>query len=128
MLQWLCFGVLLLLLFYSGTQQNYNMSILQRLFREKEEADYKKLVEQGAVIVDVRSKEEFDTGHIKGALNIPLDELSLNIKKVVAINTCVITCCASGGRSSVAKNMLHNAGYDNVHNGGGWNSLQRILE
>lgn len=103
------------------------MSILHRLFGQKEGVNYKEMVQQGAVILDVRSKEEFEGGHVKGATNIPLDSLSSNLKKIGNKDTYIITCCMSGGRSSMAKNILHAAGYDNVHNGGGWHTLQSKL-
>jgi phage shock protein E len=97
-------------------------------FKKKEDLDYKELIKQGAVILDVRSKEEFKGGHVKGAINIPLDTLSSDIKKIGNKDTYIITCCLSGGRSSMAKNILHTVGYDNVHNGGGWHSLQSKLQ
>jgi rhodanese-related sulfurtransferase len=97
-------------------------------FKKKEEVDYKELIKQGAVILDVRSKEEFEGGHVKGALNIPLGTLPSNFKKVGDKDTYIITCCMSGGRSTMAKDILHKAGYDNVHNGGGWHSLQSKLQ
>lgn len=106
--------------------KNY-MSILNTLFGKNEEANYKELVKQGAIVLDVRSKEEFEGGHVKGAVNIPLDVLSANLQKLGGKDACVITCCMSGGRSGLAKNILHIAGYDNVHNGGGWYSLQTKL-
>lgn len=98
------------------------------LFKKREEVNYKELIKQGAVVLDVRSKEEFESGHVKGAINIPLDILSSGIKKIGDKNTYIITCCMSGGRSSIAKNILHGAGYDNVHDGGGWYSLQSKLQ
>lgn len=98
------------------------------LFKKREDVDYKELIKQGAVILDVRSKEEFEGGHVKGALNIPLDTLSSNFKKIGDKDTYIITCCMSGGRSTMAKDILHKAGYDNVHNGGGWHSLQSKLQ
>lgn len=97
------------------------------LFKKKEEIDYKELVKQGAIIVDVRSKEEFESGHISGAINMPLETLSSDSEKIEDKNSCVITCCMSGGRSSVAKNILHSIGYTNVYNGGGWRSLESAL-
>lgn len=96
--------------------------------KKKEDADYKELIKLGAVILDVRSKEEYESGHVKGALNIPLDTLSSNFKRIGDKDTYIITCCMSGGRSSMAKSILHRAGYDNVHNGGGWHSLQSKLQ
>ena len=104
------------------------MNILQGLFGQKEEADFKELMKQGAVIVDVRSKAEFEDGHIQSAINVPLDTLAANLKKLGDKDSVVITCCASGGRSSMAKNILVALGYTDVHNGGGWHSLQAKLK
>ena len=98
------------------------------LFKKKEVVDYKELIKQGAIVLDVRSKEEFESGHVKGAINIPLDVLSSHSKKIGDKNTHIITCCMSGGRSSMAKNILHKEGYDNVYNGGGWHTLQSKLQ
>jgi phage shock protein E len=85
--------------------------------------DYKDLVKQGAVIVDVRTKGEYASGHIKGSINLPLDAISSNLKKLDK-NKVIITCCASGMRSGAAKGILKSNGFSNVHNGGGWRSLQ----
>jgi rhodanese-related sulfurtransferase len=103
------------------------MNILNSLFGNKEDSNYKELVKQGAIILDVRSKDEFASGHVKGAINIPLNELASNLTKLGDKDSYIITCCMSGGRSSMAKSILHNAGYNNVHNGGGWHSLQSKL-
>lgn len=86
-------------------------------------ANFEELIANGAVILDVRTKEEYQQGHIKNSLNIPLDKLENNIKKLNK-EKVIITCCASGGRSSVAKSILKGHGFE-VHNGGGWHSLQR---
>ena len=64
--------------------------------------DYAQLMQQGAIIIDVRSKGEFDGGHIKGALNLPLDQLQNNLSKLKDKNKLIITCCASGMRSASA--------------------------
>ena len=88
--------------------------------------DYAQLVREGAVIVDVRTRGEFEGGHIKGAINIPLDQLQNNLGKV-SKSKVVITCCASGMRSASAKNMLKANGFGEVYNGGGWTSLNAKL-
>lgn len=88
--------------------------------------NYKTLVENGAIVIDVRTKSEFQGGHIKGALNIPLQNLAAGSSKL-AKNKVIITCCASGMRSASAKSMLRSAGFSEVHNGGGWMSLQNKL-
>lgn len=84
--------------------------------------DFKELLKQGAVIVDVRTKPEFKQGHIKKSINIPLDTIQNEFKKLNK-NKPVITCCASGIRSWFAKNKLKGNGFTEVYNGGGWMRL-----
>lgn len=88
--------------------------------------DYKELLKNGAVIIDVRSKGEYQGGHIKGSLNLPLDTLHNNIAKLKKEKP-VITCCASGMRSASAKSILKSKGFAEVHNGGGWITLQNRI-
>ncbi len=89
--------------------------------------DLGELIAQGATIVDVRSPGEYKGGHIKNSINIPLDSLSKGLSKINK-NKPVITCCASGMRSSSAKSILKSNGFTDVHNGGGWMSLQRYVK
>jgi phage shock protein E len=89
--------------------------------------DYAQLVKDGAIIVDVRSKGEFEGGHIKGSVNIPVDSIANNLNKLNNKNKTIITCCASGMRSAAAKAVLKSNGYTEVYNGGGWSSLERKL-
>ena len=88
--------------------------------------DYKQLMQNGATIIDVRTKAEYQGGHIKGSLNIPLNNLSNHYSKLDKSKP-VITCCASGMRSASAKAMLKASGYSEVYNGGSWSSLQSKL-
>jgi len=81
------------------------------------------LITNGAIILDVRTKEEYNSGHINGAVNIPLNTLTANMKKLNK-KKVIITCCASGGRSSVARDILQQHGFE-VYNGGGWTSLRQ---
>jgi rhodanese-related sulfurtransferase len=98
------------------------MSLLGKLFGMKS-VNYQQLVQEGAVIVDVRSPGEFQGGHIKGSINVPLQSIQSSLGKIPK-NKTVITCCASGMRSASAKSILKSAGYEDVHNGGGWMSLK----
>jgi rhodanese-related sulfurtransferase len=84
--------------------------------------DYKDLMANGAQIIDVRTKGEFQSGHIKGSVNIPLDSLKNNLSKLKK-DKPVITCCASGMRSASAKGLLKANGFVDVYNGGAWVSL-----
>jgi hypothetical protein len=74
--------------------------------------------------LDVRSKGEYAGGHIKGSMNIPVDQLAQNLGKLKDKDKTIITCCASGMRSGAARGILRSNGYTNVHNGGGWLSLR----
>lgn len=88
--------------------------------------DYKALIKAGAIIVDVRTPAEYRQGHIKGSMNIPLNDLSSRAAKLKK-DVPVITCCASGMRSASAKGVLKSMGFKEVYNGGGWNSLNHKL-
>jgi phage shock protein E len=83
------------------------------------------LIAAGAMIMDVRSRQEYLSGHVKGSVNIPLDQLNDGIKKLKNKEQVIITCCASGMRSGVAKTMLKSNGFTIVHNGGSWMSLKK---
>jgi len=102
------------------------IATLKKIFGIGPSVDFGELVKNGALILDVRTKGEFSTGHVKGAVNIPLQELSSGMKKLKNKDQVIITCCASGMRSASAKGVLKNAGYANVHNGGAWTNLNRL--
>jgi phage shock protein E len=102
------------------------INTLKNLFGFGPKVDYTKLVKEGAVILDVRSKGEFQNGHIKGSINISVDTLSSNLSKLKK-DKPIITCCASGMRSASAKSILKSNGFTEVHNGGGWQSLRNKL-
>jgi phage shock protein E len=103
------------------------IQFLRKLFGLGPATDYAALVKDGAIVVDVRSKGEFDGGHIKGSINIPVDSIANNLNKLKDKNKTIITCCASGMRSAAAKSVLKSNGYAQVFNGGGWSSLERKL-
>jgi rhodanese-related sulfurtransferase len=102
------------------------LDTLKQLFGFGPKVDYAELVKQGAVILDVRSKGEFQGGHIKGSINISVDSLNSNLNKLKK-DKPIITCCASGMRSANAKSILKSNGFKEVYNGGGWSSLQNKL-
>ncbi len=88
--------------------------------------NFGELMRDGAQLVDVRSKEEYRQGHIKGAKNIALPELTGSLHKLDS-GKPVITCCASGMRSAQARDILRANGFSRVFNGGGWKSLRHKL-
>lgn len=103
------------------------INTIKQLFGLGPETDYAGLLKQGAIILDVRSRGEYVTGHIKGSVNISVDTLENNLGKLKDKNKPIITCCASGMRSASAKSILKSHGYTQVHNGGGWGSLKNKI-
>ncbi len=103
------------------------MEALKSLFGLGPKVDYAELVKKGAIVLDVRTKGEYAGGHIRGSLNIPVDQLSNNTNRFTDKNKAIITCCASGMRSGAAKSMLKSKGYTQVFNGGSWMSLQNKI-
>lgn len=66
-------------------------------------------------LVDVRSQEEFEAGHITGAELLPLSLIGLLAKeRLTDVHENIILCCASGGRAMLAAKELEDLGYTNV--------------
>ena len=103
------------------------LDTLKNIFGFGEATNFAQLIKEGAIIIDVRSSGEYSGGHIRGSLNIPLDQLPNQLGKLKKKEQPIITCCASGMRSSSARNLLQSNGYTQVYNGGGWTSLQNKL-
>lgn len=99
---------------------NFIKRILYRSIENKEISykDIEELVKnQDALIIDVRSIQEYEEGHINGAINIPVYNIKKEINKIEK-NTerIIILYCSSGGRSKKAKSELEKLGYKNVYN------------
>ncbi|HRB70756.1 rhodanese-like domain-containing protein [Flavobacterium sp. WV_118_3] len=86
----------------------------------------REFVAKGAIILDVRTPEEFAGGHISNSKNIPLQRITTEIATIKKWNKPVITCCRSGMRSAQAATVLKQNNIE-VINGGGWNSLESKL-
>lgn len=87
--------------------------------------DFRTLHLEGACIIDVRTPAEYKSGHIKGSVNVPLQELAGKLQELNK-NKPIIVCCASGMRSASATSILKQKGFE-AYNGGGWQSLERKL-
>lgn len=82
--------------------------------------DFAQLVQDGALVLDVRTTGEFANGHIKGSVNVPLNKLPQYLPKIKDKTKSIIVCCASGSRSSQAMNVLNYNGFNNAYDGGSW--------
>jgi len=101
------------------------MGLLDTLFGNKT-VKLKDFQSRHAVIIDVRTKGEYDSGAIPGSKNIPLQIIATKINEIKKLNQPVITCCASGMRSGTAATILKSHGVEAM-NGGGWFSLSQKL-
>ena len=102
------------------------MRLLSFLFGKKDNTELKEAIANKAFVVDVRSAGEFSSGSIKGAVNIPLDQINNNIAKFKGKKQ-VVVFCRSGMRSGQAKSILERNGIENVLNGGGINNMYSAL-
>lgn len=83
--------------------------------REVSPEEAKALIKAGAVVLDVRDKEEFETGHIDEATHLSRGTLEMRVGEVVPDKTTPIICyCAGGNRGALAADTLQNLGYENV--------------
>lgn len=72
------------------------------------------------ILLDVRTSEEYEEGHIEGAINIPLKKLAYEVEtEIPELDTRIYLYCRSGVRVITAGHILHDLGYENVYNMGG---------
>ena len=91
-----------------------------------EKPDVATLINQGALIVDVRTPGEFNAGNYPNSVNIPLQQLNQRIAELGdSKEKPVVLYCASGTRSGVASKMLKSAGFTTVVNAGGLADMPR---
>jgi phage shock protein E len=88
----------------------------------------KQYLRNGALVIDVRGSDEYASGQLPGAVNIPLGDLSARIGKVSPDkNRIILLHCLSGGRSSMAAGTLKSLGYKNAYNLGSYSRAEAIL-
>ena len=75
--------------------------------------DLQAVLDNGAMLVDVREASEFEAGHIEGAVNYPIRELAQNLHSLPA-DQMIVVYCASGHRAALSMGALQEMGYNNV--------------
>ena len=84
------------------------------------------LMEDGAVLIDVRSPQEYAEAHLDKAVNLPVDTIGINIEALVKDkNTKIVLYCRSGNRSATAAQTLINLGYKNVYDLGAMSNCSK---
>jgi phage shock protein E len=100
------------------------IAMIEKLFSfSGPDVNFKDLKQKGALIVDVRTVIEFNSGHLADSINIPLDTLGKQLPMLRKMNKPVIAVCSSGNRSNIAVTDLKSAGID-AYNGGPWDILK----
>ncbi len=88
----------------------------------------RRFLKEGAVVVDVRNPDEFSSGHVPRAMNVPLGNLSNEAPRHFRDkNQVLLLHCLSGTRSGIAKGQLKRLGYNNVFNLGSYRRAEQIL-
>lgn len=77
--------------------------------------ELKEMVSKGAILIDVRSPQEFREGHLPGAINIPEYEIKRVRNEIPKLNQQIILYCQYGGRSRDAYNQMKRIGYSNLY-------------
>lgn len=89
----------------------------------------RRFLSEGALVIDVRSPEEFQEGHVTGALNIPLGQVTIEVpKRASRKDQVLLVHCLSGGRSGIAAHQLKGLGYTRVFNLGSLARARSIVE
>lgn len=102
------------------------LNFLKGLLGNDTNVNLREAVENGALLVDVRTPDEFRAGHIKGAINIPLGTISSNANRLQKHGGTIVAYCRSGQRSRMAVGEMRALGLDAI-NGGGLDDLSRQL-
>lgn len=112
----LIIGGIVLLIYIS--YRTYRFATLDNGLAEK--------IENGAIILDVRTAREYKMGHIDGSVNISLGTIR---ERYTELDTSItyITCCSHGLRSVKVETILKEKGFKNVYNGGAWTDLEKSI-
>tara|TARA_R110001583_G_scaffold63230_2_gene185337 strand:+ start:1380 stop:1691 length:312 start_codon:yes stop_codon:yes gene_type:complete len=92
----------------------------------KSETPIEEYLKEGAVVIDVRTADEYKSGHVKGSKNIVLNVIPGKVAEIKAMNKKVIAVCRSGARSGQAASFLKQQGVD-VINGGPWQNVDKFV-
>lgn len=87
----------------------------------------KEALRKGAVIIDVRTAQEYDQGKVPGSVNIPIDRIATSIARIKGMGKPIVFCCASGIRSRTARNIMLQHGFKEVYAAGSWEKVLRMM-
>ena len=100
------------------------LSIFSACASEETTAEAWSRIEAGAVLIDVRSAEEYAGGHLEGSINIPHTELDAIAEAIGDLEKSTVVYCRSGRRSGFVQTNLQQRGFTDVYNGLGYEELK----
>ena len=110
--------VLCLFVFVVGCNSEEEINVYKNMTMEQAKTELDK--DKSIILIDVRTLEEYNTGHITGSLSIPVETIMINNNKLPSDkNAKIFIYCQSGNRSKKASEKMVNLGYENVYNIGG---------
>ena len=104
---------------------------MENTYQQITQAEAKKIMDtQDAIVLDVREQDEFDAGHIPGAVLLPVGTITKDTAAAVIpeLDSVVLVYCRSGNRSKTASKALADLGYTNVYEFGGINTWPYEVE
>jgi phage shock protein E len=87
----------------------------------------KEALRRGAVIIDIRTAAEFDRGKVRDSVNIPIDRININLKRIVQMNKPIVICSNSDSENDRVIDVLKANGVKEIYNGGNWTKLWRMM-
>lgn len=88
----------------------------------------KEALRKGAIVIDVRTVNEYDQGRVPESINIPLNLIPSNLARIKGMERPVVLCCASGNRSGQALRILRSKGIKDLYNGGSWEKVLKATK
>jgi len=103
--------------------------VLRAVFSRVSGERARALQQRGALLLDVRTPEEFQAGHLKGAVNVPYQDVAARIGELSPNKSApLLVYCKSGGRSGIARSTLRRMGYSDAHNLGSLERARQLLQ
>ena len=87
----------------------------------------KDALRRGAIIIDIRTAAEFDRGRVRDSINIPVDRININLKRIVQMSGPMIICSNSDSENERVIDVLKANGVKEIYNGGNWTTISSIM-
>jgi len=83
---------------------------------------------RGAIVIDIRTAAEFDRGKVRDSINLPVDRININLKRIVQMKRPIIICSSSDSENERVIDVLKANGVTEIYNGGRWTKIWRMTK